>query len=87
MHVLVAELTDSDHHQGTCRICKHVQGLKQKSSLIYNIATKIGTCGLRHSLADWYRYLLSALLFKTYVMSESYGLFYKKKCLDFNDLL
>ena len=31
MHVSVAALTDSDHHQG--RICKHVRGLKQKSGL------------------------------------------------------
>ena len=35
MHVSVAALTDSGHHQG--RICKHVCGLKQKSSLYHCI--------------------------------------------------
>ena len=62
LHVPVAALTDSDHHQG--RICKvwsrspvYIFVTLYLWVLFARVATKIGTCGLRQSLAAIHRVL------------------------------
>ena len=58
MHVPVAVLTGSNHHQR--RICKHVRGLKQKSGLSNFNTVSCEHCNKDRSL--WFAPIVSGLV-------------------------